>query len=94
MPHCPYRLYCNLLWENWYNLSNIIIYGNSFSSYSLRRININDKLDLTNCIVCMESFITEKTLKLEKSNNSQIIPRELLHFENAFNDLRYRYLLI
>ena len=28
MPHCPYRLYVNLLWENWNNLADIIILGN------------------------------------------------------------------
>ena len=28
MPHCPYRLYVNLLWENWANLENVIILGN------------------------------------------------------------------
>lgn len=28
MPHCPYRLYVNLLWENWDNLENVIILGN------------------------------------------------------------------
>lgn len=28
MPHCPYRLYVNLLWENWENLENVIILGN------------------------------------------------------------------
>jgi hypothetical protein len=28
MPHCPYRLYVNLLWENWDNLKNVIILGN------------------------------------------------------------------
>lgn len=61
MPHCPYRLYCNLLWKNWSNLANIIIYGNSFSSYGLRRMNNSSKdIDLTDCIVCMESFIVEK----------------------------------
>jgi predicted nicotinamide N-methyase len=37
MPHCPYRLYVNLLWDNWDNLENVIIVGNSFSSYALRR---------------------------------------------------------
>ena len=93
MPHCPYRLYCNLLWQNWYNLSNMIMYGNSISSYSLRRIN-DEKIDVTNCVVCMESFIIEKSLKLDKGNNNQIIPRELHHFENAFNDLRYRFLTL
>lgn len=28
MPHCPYRLYNNVLFANWDNLSNIIIIGN------------------------------------------------------------------
>jgi hypothetical protein len=27
-PHCPYRLYCNILWANWDNLDNIYIFGN------------------------------------------------------------------
>jgi hypothetical protein len=28
MPHCPYRLYVNLLWANWDNLENVVILGN------------------------------------------------------------------
>jgi hypothetical protein len=28
MPHCPYRLYCNVLWENWDILDRISIFGN------------------------------------------------------------------
>jgi hypothetical protein len=28
MPHCPYRLYCNVLWANWENLERIRIFGN------------------------------------------------------------------
>lgn len=28
MPHCPHRLYINLLWENWNQLDNVIILGN------------------------------------------------------------------
>ena len=30
LPHCPYRLYCNLLWANWnaQALQNIYIIGN------------------------------------------------------------------
>ena len=30
MPHCPYRLYCNLLWENWDNLEHVFIIGNRY----------------------------------------------------------------
>ena len=28
MPHCPYQLYCNVLWANWFNLDSIYIIGN------------------------------------------------------------------
>lgn len=28
MPHCPHRLYINLLWENWSQLDSVIILGN------------------------------------------------------------------
>ena len=28
MPHCPYRLYCNLLWSTWFALPNTILIGN------------------------------------------------------------------
>lgn len=28
LPHCPYRLYCNLLWENWQDLDKLFILGN------------------------------------------------------------------
>lgn len=89
MPHCPYRLYCNLLWQNWSNLANLIIYGNSFSSYGLRRMHAlsSEKTDLTDCIVCMESFTIERSLALDISRHN--MPKELLHMENAFNDLRY-----
>lgn len=38
MPHCPYGLYSSLLWRNWHMLDRLIILGNSFESYALRRI--------------------------------------------------------
>ncbi len=28
LPHCPYRLYCNVLWANWENLNHLYILGN------------------------------------------------------------------
>lgn len=37
MPHCPYRLYCNVLWSLWPQLSTVCLVGNSFQSYALRR---------------------------------------------------------
>ncbi len=30
MPHCPYRLYCNLLWQNWNCLHTVYILGNRY----------------------------------------------------------------
>jgi hypothetical protein len=33
MPHCPYRLYCNVLWANWENLERIHIFGNRLVHY-------------------------------------------------------------
>ena len=38
MPHCPYRLYCNVLWSNWKQLDSLIILGNSFQNYHTRRV--------------------------------------------------------
>lgn len=32
MPHCPYRLYCNILWSGWDNLVNIGILGNRYKN--------------------------------------------------------------
>jgi len=39
MPHCPMRLYSNLLWTNWGSfLANTIIIGNSFAAYDRRTL--------------------------------------------------------
>jgi hypothetical protein len=31
MPHCPFRLYCNVLWDNWNVLVKCMIVGNRYS---------------------------------------------------------------
>ena len=33
LPHCPYRLYCNVLWANWNNMDNAHIFGNRLDKY-------------------------------------------------------------
>ena len=35
MPHCPLRMYSNLLWANWGedSLQRLVILGNTFSNY-------------------------------------------------------------
>lgn len=30
LPHCPYRLYCNILWANWNNFDRLYLLGNRF----------------------------------------------------------------
>lgn len=30
LPHCPYRLYCNLIWANWENLDRVHLFGNRY----------------------------------------------------------------
>lgn len=32
MPHCPYRLYCNVLWSHWYGLDRILLLGNRYKT--------------------------------------------------------------
>lgn len=81
MPHCPYRLYCNLLWQNWYKLCDVVIFGNSFTSYDLRRSETtsNPKLD---CVKYLLALTTEVTVTLKWSKS-----HEYNFMENAFNDL-------
>lgn len=38
MPHCPYSLCGSLLWENWEHLRQLVLIGNSISSYMLRSL--------------------------------------------------------
>ncbi|RYG95026.1 hypothetical protein EON65_56585 [archaeon] len=34
MPHCPFRLYSNVLWDHWHELDSILIFGNRYASYT------------------------------------------------------------
>lgn len=38
MPHCPYRLYAEVLWRSWHALPLVTILGNSFTAYALRSL--------------------------------------------------------
>lgn len=83
MPHCPYQVYNRLLWRHWGNgLADIIIIGNSFMSYSTRRIDNN----IGDCLVLLRSHLKERPLWQDdfayKSNRP-----ELASLEMAFNDL-------
>ncbi len=61
MPHCPFRLYSNLLWANWskLSLSNILIIGNSFKEYDARTIKKAERNDPSNCVLKALSFVEE-----------------------------------
>jgi SRR1 len=102
MPHCPYRLYVNVLWANWDNLDSIAILGNSFSSYSLRRslgnqVSLSDVEERSDCIrllgasgLVTEVCIWEEYRKLcrEKNIDESLVNDELGLLENAFCDMR------
>jgi len=67
MPHCPMRLYSNVLWANW-NIEGeedvlmdgrIVIMGNSFRAYDDRIISSEKKNDKTNAIFPLLPFTQE-----------------------------------
>merc|ERR1712176_763476 len=80
--HCPMRLYCNVLYTNWEDLTNnVTIFGNSFQLYEERFSIQKDDDDDTNGIkkilpYCWETCFSKKKLKK--------IP--LHNMESAFND--------
>jgi hypothetical protein len=52
MPHCPMRLYSNLLWANWGRaLANLVVVGNSLPSYGERVLTPEQRADPTNCVL-------------------------------------------
>ena len=52
MPHCPMRLYSNLLWANWgAPLANVFLVGNSLSGYGQRVMTPERRADATNCVL-------------------------------------------
>jgi hypothetical protein len=83
MPHCPMRLYSNLLWANWGSqLEHLAIIGNSFESYCERTVDPEIKKDETNCLFRLEGFTNELHLVLKKSSDHR-----LPHLQTAFNDM-------
>ena len=85
MPHCPMRLYSNVLWANWTtHLSRVIILGNSFRSY--RERTFTGRLVEDNCVTRCAPLCVEQSLDIHLTNkysDSRFLP----HLEAAFNDL-------
>lgn len=89
MPHCPMRLYSNVLWANWSEeliFNRILLIGNSFKAYDDRIISSSRKLgDKTNAIFPLLPFIHEQSIFLKQTSKQQneISNNDL---EKAFND--------
>lgn len=83
MPHCPYRLYCNVLWSHWHTLDDVCILGNSFESYSLRRIHINpsSKVDAN----MSKNQMNKKSKQSKKKGSSEEVV-EGMHTEAVVED--------
>ncbi|GFH54905.1 hypothetical protein CTEN210_11381 [Chaetoceros tenuissimus] len=89
MPHCPMRLYSNVLWANWSEelmFNRILLLGNSFKAYDDRIVASSRKLgDKTNAIFPLLPFIHEQSILLKQTSKKQ---NEISNddLEKAFND--------
>lgn len=86
MPHCPMRLYCNVLWSHWETLPSTIIYGNSFHSYDERTVSAQGQNDQTNGILRIIHCTNEISIKLRGNKRGDELYDALNHLETAFND--------
>jgi hypothetical protein len=74
MPHCPMRLYSNVLWAHWSRFFSssppvddvdgeihdpVIIFGNSLLAYEERTISSCERMDDTNAVFVAAPFATE-----------------------------------
>lgn len=87
MPHCPYRLYSNVIWSNWDALGSVLILGNSFEGYRLRQVRTDD--DATDCVglvhdLCEETVLWNNAKHIVSS--SRALPDEFCFLQTAFND--------
>ena len=91
MPHCPMRLYSNVLWANWdpeYIMNGrLIIFGNSLLAYDDRIMDSERRNDDTNAIFPCLKWIREEpafvksTRKMDRNNTLSDLKLEM-----AFND--------
>jgi len=79
MPHCPLRLYTNVLYTNWDHLDLLCIFGNSLSSYANRLLNVNDAVEL---LRLLKDGWVETLIPLSKTDIAECSG----YFEQAFND--------
>jgi len=87
MPHCPMSLYTNLFHTNWDCLQQVIVFGNSLSSYidgGSNNTNENDpqKQQALEILEVLQPFWEVDRLKMSKKDISD----RPAFFEQAFND--------
>jgi len=77
MPHCPRRLYHNVLVQNWQDLPSLCIIGNSFSEYRIKsKLSFSEKAGSSAINVMVDNeLVCESSLpKCDK-------------YDTAFNDM-------
>lgn len=74
MPHCPMRLYSNVLWANWDEElvmdGRMVLFGNSFKAYDERIISSEQKKDKTNAIFPLLAFAIETPVLQSQGNRN------------------------
>ena len=75
MPHCPMRLYSNVLWANWNEElimnGRIVLFGNSFKAYDERIVSSEQKKDNTNAIFPLLNYAVETPVLLSQGRNNK-----------------------
>ncbi|CBJ29823.1 conserved unknown protein [Ectocarpus siliculosus] len=92
MPHCPRRLYSNVLWANWSSraMGSILILGNKISSYTDRLLDARSRVDPTNALLRAGPLLQDIDLLPYPGSDRARWRRDvekLPRFERAFNDL-------
>lgn len=86
MPHCPMRLYCNVLWSHWESLDSTVIFGNSFRSYDERILSSERRNDPTNGLFRVIPCTNEVSINLQGNRRGDEVHDSLNHLDTAFND--------
>ena len=90
MPHCPMRLYNNVLWANWGDSlwnGRVVIYGNNFHGYDDRILSAEERTDPTNAVLKIIPHLNTEPINGLTSKSSSGVESDLLvKMENAFND--------
>ena len=82
-------LYSNLLYTNWENINDVIIFGNSLSVYTNQLIGGEEKKAGVKLLKLLEPYWEEVILSLTKEDISNLPA----YFEQAFNDSSLTFFL-